>query len=82
MAYIRYKGPYAYLVYAERFGEGSKVRQKVLYYFGREVKITEGIIAEVEAKFPDIEIDWASLSAEIRRSSGNSSEKGDWLEWD
>ncbi len=59
MAYIRYKGPYAYLVYTERFGEGSKVRQKVLYYFGREVMITDEIIAEVEAKFPDIEVDGA-----------------------
>ena len=79
MAYIRYKGPYAYLVYAERFGEGSKVRQKVLYYFGREVNVTEDVIAEVEAKFPDIEVDWASLSVE---NSGGSPDNGDWLEWD
>jgi hypothetical protein len=79
VAFIRYKGPYAYLVHNERFGEGSNVRQKVLYYFGREVAITDEIIAEVEAKFPDIEVDWASLSAE---SGGGSSDDGDWLEWD
>ncbi len=79
MAYIRYKGPYAYLVYTERYGEGSKVRQKVLYYFGREVAITDEVIAEVEAKFPGIKVDWATLSVE---STGESSDNGDWLEWD
>ncbi len=82
MAYIRYKGPYAYLVYTERFGEGSKVRQKVLYYFGREVAITDEVIAEVEAKFPDIEVDWGGLSADTGRFSGGPPGSGDWLEWD
>ena len=79
MAYIRYKGPYAYLVYTERYGEGNKVRQKVLYYFGRDVAITDEVIAEVEAKFPDIEVDWASLSA---GSGSGSPGNDDWLEWD
>lgn len=82
MAYIRYKGPYAYLVYTERFGGGSKVRQKVLYYFGREVAITAEVIAEVEAKFPGIDVDWGGLSADAGRFSGGSSDNSDWLEWD
>ncbi len=82
MAYIRYKGPYAYLVYTERFGEGSKVRQKVLYYFGREVAITDEVIDEVEAKFPEIDVDWDSLSGKNSRFIGGQSDNGDWLEWD
>ncbi|MCP4229814.1 MAG: hypothetical protein GY771_06660 [bacterium] len=82
MAFIRYKGPYAYLVHSERLGGGSNVRQKVLHYFGRDVAITDEVIAEVEAKFPDVDVDWDSLSGETGHAVGSLSDEGDWLEWD
>jgi hypothetical protein len=73
VAFIRYKGPYAYLVENERLrveGE-SRVRQRVLCYLGREPEITADIIAEVERRFPDATVDWDALRAEL---AGNKAE--------
>jgi hypothetical protein len=84
MAFIRYKGPYAYLVVNERVREGgrSRVRQKVLYYLGRDPEITDEIVAEVERRHPEVEIDWDSLGDEIAGTAGPEGEDGDWMVWD
>ena len=67
MAFIRFKGPYAYLVENERCREGgrSRVRQRVLYYLGREPAIDADVIAEVERRFPDAEVDWDALREQL-----------------
>lgn len=76
MAFIRFKGPYAYLVENERrkVGGRSYVRQRVLCYLGREPAIDADVIAEVERRFPDAAVDWRALKEELacgRVSSGS-----------
>jgi hypothetical protein len=63
VAFIRFKGPYAYLVENERrkVGGRSYVRQRVLYYLGREPAIDDAVIAEVERRFPGAAVDWRAL---------------------
>lgn len=84
MAFIRYKGPYAYLVVNERIrdGERSKVRQKVLVYLGKEPEITEDVISEVERRYPDIKIDWETLAGEVAGPPALENEDDEWLTWD
>ena len=67
MAFIRFKGPYAYLVENERrtVGGESRVRQRVLYYLGREPAIDDDVVAEVERRFPDAEVDWEALRDQL-----------------
>lgn len=67
MAFVRFKGPYAYLVENERrkVGDKSYVRQRVLCYLGREPTIDDDVVAEVERRFPEIEIDWQTLRTEL-----------------
>ena len=68
MAFIRFKGPYAYLVENERRDAGGRscVRQRVLYYLGREPAIDNDVIAEVERRFPEVDVDWRALKVELR----------------
>lgn len=97
MAFIRYKGPYAYLVENERQREGraSRVRQRVLYYLGRDPRIDREVIAEVERRFPDLQIDWPALRRALAqgpappaRAASASPRKRrrereeEWLDWD
>jgi len=82
MAFIRYKGPYAYLVHNERVGDGAQIKQRVLFYFGREVAITEAVIAEVTARFPDVEVDWGALDDVGSENVLADTQANDWLEWD
>ncbi len=84
MAFVRYKGPYAYLVMNERTREGgrSRVRQKVLYYLGKEPEITDEVIAEVERRYPGIEIDWDALAAVLVKAPAREEEDDEWLTWD
>jgi hypothetical protein len=99
LAFIRFKGPYAYLVENERRNVGgeSRVRQRVLYYLGREPAIDDDVIAEVERRFPDAEVDWDALRGQLaagetepaapaarkRAAKPPRREKRDeWLEWD
>ncbi|NIT37050.1 MAG: hypothetical protein GTN49_11225 [candidate division Zixibacteria bacterium] len=100
MAFIRFKGPYAYLVENERCKAGDKsyVRQRVLYYLGREPTIDDGVIAEVERRFPEIAIDWQALREEVpaarpggrtlrrrlkdREKRKREKREDDWLDWD
>jgi hypothetical protein len=74
VAFIRFKGPYAYLVENERRKAGGRsyVRQRVLYYLGREPAIDDAVIAEVERRFPDAAVDWRALREELAgaRASG------------
>jgi len=83
MAFVRYKGPYAYLVVNERVREGgrSRVRQKVLFYLGRDPEITDEVIAEVERRHPDIEIDWDAVSYELTGEGVPEKEDEDWMVW-
>jgi hypothetical protein len=72
VAFIRYKGSYAYLVENERVrveGE-SRVRQRVLYYLGRTPEITDDVVAEVERRFPDATVNWDALRAELAGDKG------------
>jgi hypothetical protein len=76
LAFIRFKGPYAYLVENERRKVGGKsyVRQRVLCYLGREPAIDADVIAEVERRFPGAAVDWRALREELacgRVSSGS-----------
>jgi hypothetical protein len=75
VAFIRFKGPYAYLVENERctVGGRSSVRQRVLCYLGREPAIDDAVIAEVERRFPDAAVDWQALREELARA-GTASE--------
>lgn len=100
MAFVRFKGPYAYLVENERrkVGDKSYVRQRVLCYLGREPTIDGAVVAEVERRFPGIEIDWQALREEVaaarrggRTLRGRSREpekrrrekrEDEWLDWD
>jgi hypothetical protein len=72
LAFIRFKGPYAYLVENERrtVGGESRVRQRVLYYLGREPAIDDGVIAEVGRRFPDAEVDWDALREQLAAGGG------------
>ena len=74
MAFIRFKGPYAYLVESERrkVGGRSYVRQRVLCYLGREPAIDDAVIAEVERRFPDAAVDWRALKVELAGSRASS----------
>ncbi len=67
MAFIRFKGPYAYLVENERRKVGGKshVRQRVLCYLGREPTIDDAVVAEVERRFPGAAVDWRALKEEL-----------------
>jgi hypothetical protein len=67
VAFIRFKGPYAYLVENERRKAGGRsyVRQRVLYYLGREPVIDAAVIAEVERRFPNAAVDWRALREEL-----------------
>lgn len=99
MAFIRFKGPYAYLVENERRNVGgeSRVRQRVLYYLGREPAIDDDVIAEVERRFPDAEVDWEAVRAQLaggaapapatpkRKKAAKPArpeKRDEWLEWD
>ncbi|MEE8640380.1 MAG: hypothetical protein V3T41_08220 [bacterium] len=77
MAFIRFKGPYAYLVENERrkVGGRSYVRQRVLYYLGREPAIDDAVIAEVESRFPDAAVDWGALKEELAGGRVSSERK-------
>jgi hypothetical protein len=69
VAFIRFKGPYAYLVENERRKAGGKsyVRQRVLYYLGREPSIDDDVVADVESRFPELSVDWRALREELAR---------------
>jgi hypothetical protein len=69
VAFIRFKGPYAYLVENERrkVGARSYVRQRVLYYLGREPSLDDGVVADVESRFPGVNVDWRALREELAR---------------
>jgi hypothetical protein len=99
LAFIRFKGPYAYLVENERrdVGGRSRVCQRVLHYLGREPVLDADLIAEVERRFPDVEIDWEALREQLARGAAppgppakrKSAAKpqrrktaDEWLEWD
>ena len=77
MAFIRFKGPYAYLVENERrkVGGRSYVRQRVLYYLGREPAIDDAVIAEVERRFPGAAVDWRALREELAGGRVSSERK-------
>jgi len=85
MAFVRFKGPYAYLVVNERFRESerSRVRQKVLCYLGRDPEITDEVIAEVKRRHPDVEVDWDVLAGELAGGAAGVPEKEDedWMVW-
>lgn len=89
MAFIRKKGDYYYLVMSYRDDEG-KVRQKVLSYLGKEPTIDDKIIDEVEKKFPELDIDWASIEGATVSSEREKKEDEtetveadrSWIEWD
>jgi hypothetical protein len=100
VAFIRFKGPYAYLVENERrkVGDKSYVRQRVLCYLGREATIDDDVVAEVERRFPEIEIDWRALREEVgaarpgegarrrrpkeRERRKREEREDEWLDWD
>jgi hypothetical protein len=95
VAFIRYKGPYAYLVENERQREGraSRVRQRVLYYLGRRPRIDAEVIAEVERRFPDVRVDWPALRRALAQGSApparassparrRREREEEWLDWD
>ncbi len=100
MAFVRFKGPYAYLVENERrkVGDKSYVRQRVLCYLGREATIDDDVVAEVERRFPGIEVDWRALREEAgaarpgkgtrrrrpkeRERRERRAREDEWLEWD
>jgi hypothetical protein len=100
VAFIRFKGPYAYLVENERrkVGDKSYVRQRVLCYLGREPTIDDDVVAEVERRFPGIELDWQALRGEVAAARpGEGTRRGrpkererrkrkeredEWLDWD
>lgn len=95
MAFLRYKGGYAYLVENERVREGgaTRIRQRVLYYFGREVKVDDAVKAAVARRFPKTRVDWAAIAtlakgvtATPRRNRGRLGEAkpldDEWLSWD
>jgi hypothetical protein len=67
LAFIRFKGPYAYLVENERrdVAGRSRVRQRVLCYLGREPAINDELVAEVERRFPDAAVDWEAVRAQL-----------------
>jgi hypothetical protein len=69
VVFIRFKGPYAYLVGNERRKVGAKsyVRQRVLYYLGREPVINDDVVAEVEGRFPELSVDWRALRETLAR---------------
>jgi hypothetical protein len=77
VAFIRFKGPYAYLVENERrkVGGRSYVRQRVLYYLGREPAINDAVIAEVERRFPGAAVDWRALREELAGDRASSERK-------
>ena len=60
MAYVRFKGPYVYLVRTERVrdGNGTKVAQRVLCYLGRAAAVNEDVVRRAAARFPDVTLDW------------------------
>ncbi len=74
MAFIRFKGPYAYLVENERrrVGGRSYVRQRVLCYLGREAAIDDAVIADVARRFPELAVDWRALKAELAAGSAGA----------
>ncbi len=98
MAFVRFKGPYAYLVENERQGSGdeSRVRQRVLLYLGREPRIDEDVVAEVARRFPDANVDWDEVRAALaargeaapaakrtpRRRVPKKPPADEWLDWD
>ena len=67
MAFIRYKGEYAYLVANERRREGktSRIRQRVLYYLGREPRLDDDVVAAVTRRFPAVAVDWDELRRKL-----------------
>lgn len=80
MAFIRFKGPYAYLVENCRTkGEKKQVRQRVLFYFGKEVIIDERVVAEVTRRFPDARVDWDALRRAHDRHRPTQQPEDDWL---
>lgn len=78
MAFIRFKGPYAYLVENERrkVSGRSFVRQRVLCYLGREPAIDDAVIADVERRFPDVGVDWPTLRGELAKGRGARARRG------
>lgn len=67
MAFVRFKGPYAYLVANAREGrgQGSRVAQKVLCYLGRGPDLPAATIAKVKAQFPGVKVDWEAIRREL-----------------
>ena len=94
MAFIRYKGNYAYLVENERVRDGdvSQVRQRVLYYFGRTVEVNDAVKDTVARRFPDARVDWEAIGAAARpvrrpskrdrRATSITPIDEEWLSWD
>jgi hypothetical protein len=98
LAFIRFKGPYAYLVENERrdVGGRSRVRQRVLCYLGREPAIDDALVAEVERRFPDAAIDWGAVRTQLAAGGAAAPEtrrpkaekpappesRDEWVEWD
>ncbi len=91
MAFIRWKGPYAYLVHNERV-EGpdgvSRVRQRVLFYLGREPVVGDDVVAAVTERFPELDIDWAGLRGDAAprldgavREEKSSADVDEWHDW-
>jgi len=62
-------------------GKNSRVRQRVLHYFGREVVIDDAVIAAVAQRFPDARVDWDALRRAARRPPLKD-EEDEWAAWD
>lgn len=91
MAFVRWKGPYAYIVHNERV-EGpdgsSRVRQRVLYYLGREATVDDDVVAAVRERFPALEIDWDALKGEAAPGLNGAAaeapppaDRDEWRDW-
>jgi len=67
VAFVRFKGPYAYLVANARVGRGknSRVGQKVICYLGRGPGLEAETVAKVAARFPDLTVDWDAVRREL-----------------
>jgi hypothetical protein len=95
MAFVRFKGPYAYLVENERVDAGgeSRVRQRVLCYLGRDVAVDDDLIKTVAKRFPDAKVDWEKVRLALgpRRPAAPGKKRqpreekranDEWLAWD
>jgi len=78
MPYVRYRGPYAVLVHACR--RGGKVVQRHLAYLGRRTSVEPELRRRIEARFPEIFLDWEKLESGLRGGVGRGAPS--WLEED